>query len=78
MMKLKDLTDKKSYKFSGIALAVAGIGLSAWGFLEYQIVSADVAVASKSDFGTALIVTGAIMIIGSIITFAYLVFSDFV
>lgn len=76
-MAKEKLKDRKLYKTSGIVLVIVGIATSVFGFFTYQLASADVAIAQRSDLGLVLIIAGVLMVIGSIGTFIYLVAADF-
>jgi len=75
-MDIKKTKEKKSYRTPGVVLAVVGMVLAVSGFVSYQQASADVGVVGRSDVGTILVITGIVMIIGAIVTFCFIVFSD--
>ena len=76
-MEKQKLRNRKLYKTSGLVIMLVGVATSVYGFYTYQVASADVSVVQRSDLGLILIIAGAVMAVGAIITFIYLVTADF-
>lgn len=71
------MKDVKKYTARGIALASVGMLVAfVGGIFSFGAVSADSGVKSSSDMGLMLIIGGAVLVVGAIITIAVVYFAD--
>lgn len=71
------MKDVRKYTARGIVLASVGMLIAfVGGIFSLGVVSADTGLKSSSDLGLMLIIGGAVLVVGAIITIAVVYFAD--